>query len=198
MLAHLLLRPLLDEFNRQLLLDPARAARFAPLAGRTLSIGPGIGDLTVEVLPDGSLSFSRAPAEASVQLPLAALPRLLAGDLAAYRELRLGGDSELAQAFAKTLADCPPDPNEALANWVGDVAAERIGQQIGALAQWPQHAANRLASSLTDYCQQEIGLLPSPVMLQDWLSSCDALRDDIERLSKRVERLEQHSSSPAR
>ncbi len=190
MFPELLLRPLLAEYNRQLCLDPGRLDRLRALSGRCVEVGPGWGNVRLEVAPDGTLIPGQGEPVAVLQVSLALLPRLLAADPGVYREIRIEGDATFGAHFARALADMPPDPVETLSELVGDVAAQRLGQAAAALVSEPAQMAERFAENLAEYCQEEAGVLPGRLAMNDWLQGVDRLRDDLARLEKRIALLE--------
>lgn len=190
MFPELLLRPLLAEYNRQLCLDPGRLDRLRALAGHCVEIGPGFGNVRLEIAPDGTLIPGQGEPVATLRVSLALLPRLLSSDPGVYREIRIEGDATYGASFAKALADMPPDPVEALSGLVGDVAARRISEAASAWMAEPVHMAERFSENLAEYCQEEAGVLPGRLMMEDWLQGVDTLRDDLARLEKRISQLE--------
>lgn len=118
------------------------------------------------------------------------LPRLLLEDEAAYREVDTEGDAELAADVAHLFRHLRWDVEEDLSRVMGDVLAHRLVEGGTALARWPVQAAGSVAEMLVEYAREEQGLLPKREEVARFLSEVDSLRDDVERLEKRIERLE--------
>jgi ubiquinone biosynthesis protein UbiJ len=55
--------------------------------------------------------------------------------------------------------------------------------------QWPQQAAASIAGNLAEFLTEEKHILVTPLRAADFLRDVDELRDSVERLDKRVERL---------
>ncbi|MGE5665740.1 MAG: sterol-binding protein, partial [Betaproteobacteria bacterium] len=82
------------------------------------------------------------------------------------------------------------EPEEELSRFVGDAAAQRlVALARSALAQ-ARSGGERLAVSTADYFTAEQPLLATRAEVQAYGAEVSTLRDDTERLAKRIERLE--------
>ena len=62
-----------------------------------------------------------------------------------------------------------------------------------AAGRWGRQSADNLSLDLKEYLQEEARLLPSRYEIEEFLDQADTLRDDVERLAARVERLSRRS-----
>jgi ubiquinone biosynthesis protein UbiJ len=81
------------------------------------------------------------------------------------------------------------DVEEDLAKVVGDVAAHRLAGLARDAVAWHADAAQRIAGSLIEYAMEEKKVLVSRPALEEFSMALARLRDAVERLEKRVERL---------
>ena len=86
------------------------------------------------------------------------------------------------------------DLEEDLSRIVGDVVAHRLTQTGAALLAWHAVAASNLAQSLAEYWTEEQPLIASRAAVREFVEAVDALRDDAQRLEKRIERLSSASA----
>ncbi|MCY4156731.1 MAG: SCP2 sterol-binding domain-containing protein [Gammaproteobacteria bacterium] len=129
--------------------------------------------------PDGQ------PAKVSLSGDLPRLVALLGGDHASPG-LELRGDPALAEAFARLLKHCRPDPEEELARFTGEVFARQAGDAARAAAQWAGEGAVSLRRSLRDFVQEEARLAPTRVEFEAFAEQVEALRDTVGRLEGRA------------
>jgi ubiquinone biosynthesis accessory factor UbiJ len=170
--------------------DWARA-RLEPFAGRSvrLEISPLSAVFTVGA--DGRLlpSGSHADSGTVVRLTASALIRLLwLHDETARQEVQVEGDAAFASALTSVLSGLRWDVEEDLSQIVGDVAAHRLAQAGTGLFAWHAKVASNLTHALAEYWTEEQPLLVGSDTLRQFLQAVDALRDDAERLEKRIER----------
>lgn len=125
----------------------------------------------------------------TLTIPPVALPRILARDEGALREVRLDGDVGLANVVLFLFRNLRWDVEEDLSRVVGDVAAHRVTSAARGLAAWQRQAAERLGQNVAEYFKDEAGLLVHPHELESFGRHVDEVRDAVERLEKRVERL---------
>jgi ubiquinone biosynthesis protein UbiJ len=184
--------------NGYLGLDPVTRQRLAALHGRTVGVEmAGLG-LTLFFTADetGVLQvYGRHEGEPDCWLRGTPLDLLRAGDREAGAEqlfsqrVRIEGDSGLAQRFGAILGDVDIDWEEHLSRIVGDVAAHEVGSAARAARELGQRTGRTAEQNLREYLQEESRLLPTRYEVKELLDAVDSLRDDVERLAARVERL---------
>ena len=184
--------------NGYLGLDPVTRERLAALHGRTVGVeilGLGL-TLFFTVDETGALQvYGRHEGEPDCWLRGTPLDLLRAGDRARgadqlfSQRVRIEGDSGLAQRFGAILADLDIDWEEQLARVTGDVVAHEAGSAARAAQDFAQRTGRVAEQNLREYLQEEARLLPTRYEAKEFLDAVDALRDDVERLAARVERL---------
>ncbi len=168
-----------------------------PLQNRVISLAPdGLPPLYLHGV-SGSLTLSRTPPRP----PDLHLNGTLTGLLHLARtgqpnpQVHLQGDMELAQALRQLLAQAPLLLEEQLAQVGGDPLA---GMASGLIRQaWADCQAARTAGqqSLSDYLIHEARLIPGASELAAFHQAVDVLRDDVARLSLRIQRLQTHRTA---
>jgi ubiquinone biosynthesis protein UbiJ len=184
--------------NGYLGLDPVARERLAALHGRAVGMEVlGLG-LTLYFIADqaGILQvYGRHEGEPDCWLRGAPLDLLRAGDRTAGADQLFGrrvvieGDSALAQRFGAILAGVDIDWEEHLSRIVGDVAAHEVGQAARAAQDFGTRTGRTAERNLREYLQEEARLLPTRYEVKELLDAVDVLRDDVERLAARVDRL---------
>jgi ubiquinone biosynthesis protein UbiJ len=79
---------------------------------------------------------------------------------------------------------------------VGDVAAHRAAGAAKATAHWASEAVKRTTAGAAEYWTEESPLIASRVKVEDFTHGVSDLRDAIERLEKRIERLQPGAPPP--
>lgn len=106
--------------------------------------------------------------------------------------VELIGDAEKARAFQRLLAYARPDPEEQLSRLVGDPAAHAAGRFARGLGRWARGVRATMASNIREYLQEESRDLPSRYETERFAKDVNALRDDVDRLAARIDRLGDH------
>jgi ubiquinone biosynthesis protein UbiJ len=189
--------------NRAIRLDPAGQARLSAMHGRVIKLEPlGLGRcLYLIPEPAGIQVYQHCEGEADCTLRGTPL------DLARMRSSRASadqlfsgsveiiGDSALAQQFAEALFALDIDWEEQLSRLTGDLLAHEIGNLGRGLWRWGERVRRTAGMNLQEYLQEELRLLPARAEVEPLLTQIDHLRDDVERLSARIERLQRHLDS---
>ena len=81
------------------------------------------------------------------------------------------------------------DAEEDLSRVVGDIAARRLVLAGEAALAWPRRAAANLAATAAEYLTEEQRMLPSRSGIDEFVRQVDTLREAVERLEKRIDRL---------
>ncbi len=183
-------RPLLAALEHLLDGQPWLRERLLPFAGRSVLLELFPLRLTVRIEAGGRLMHVDGQnADAAIRVPPAAALRILAGDEGARARAEIVGDSALAGAFTGVLRELRWDAEEDLSKVVGDVAARRIVGGASSLLAWQRSAAASLAESTAEYLIEERQVLAGKHAVQRWTAEVDAMRDAVERLEKRIDRL---------
>ena len=148
--------------------------------------------VAVAVDPDGTLRAapeSTAPA-VTIRLTQATVLQILAEGEEAWRKANVQGDTEFAAAISKVAANLRWDIEEDLSRVFGDIAAHRMAEAGRSAAAWPKEAATSLAGNVAEYLTEEKHLLVTPLRAAEFVRDVDEMRDAVERLDKRIERLQ--------
>jgi len=192
-----LLRPVTSYLNRAVSeVTPAREL-CARLDGKTVAIRVRDTALAVYFLFDsdgiGLTTETSAEPDVAITASLLTLAGMIGSDGAdAIRDGRvdLTGNAGVAEAFRDLLAYTRPDIEEELSTLIGDAAAHRLGQLASGLRSWALDARRTMAGNIREYLQEESRDVPSRYEVEQFTRKVDALRDDVERLGARLNRLE--------
>jgi ubiquinone biosynthesis accessory factor UbiJ len=182
---------LVAPLNHLLAQAPWAQERLAPFAGKTARFSVFPFDYRVTVTADGLVmpaSGDYLP-DTTITLPLAVAMRFMAGDETARQQAHIEGDTAFAQEIAYLSQHLRWDFEEDLSKVFGDVFAHRVGQTVGGLSSWATGASANLAENVRDYWVQEQPLVASREAVQQFNQEVDQLRDDVERLEKRIKKL---------
>lgn len=128
---------------------------------------------------------------------LAASLQTLAGRQETTGALEIEGDAEVLQRFTRILRLVGFDPEELIAQILGDVAAHRLVGGIRNLAGWGRRSLDSISYSTAEYLREETGDLARGGDVEEWERGVDALRDGIDRLEARIELLTRSSDDEA-
>lgn len=176
--------------NHLLVQAPAMQQELAALCGRTLRLQLPVVSATLVVTESGLLAESHAEAEAILQMPARFFVTRFADRQAASRQVRISGDAELAGKAGHVLAGLQWDAAEDLSLLLGDVLAHRVSRVAASLVAAPKEMSERLALTVAEYVRDERKILPKKQYVAAFCDDVDALRDDMARLEKRLQRLE--------
>jgi ubiquinone biosynthesis accessory factor UbiJ len=103
--------------------------------------------------------------------------------------LDLTGDAETAKEFQQLLAFAKPDVEEELSGIVGDVTAHRLGEIARSVGRWGRDARSTMGDNIREYLQEESRDAPSRYEVDAFSSNVSTLRDDVDRVEARLNRL---------
>ena len=178
--------------NHVLRSAPLAMERLRKHAGRTVAfhVGPLDSAFTIQTTGEVAKAVAGAARDLDVRISPFLLPRLAAGEEAAFREIEMSGDMELAHEVSYLARNLAWDYEEDLSKVVGDIAAHRIANGARAMGHWSRDASLRVAQGAAEYWTEESPLIASRVKVEDFAAEVSRLRDDIERLEKRIEKLD--------
>ena len=183
--------------NRVLAMDPEAAAMMEPLDGNLLGVSLGGINTSFYARVSGArLQIVEQPGIAPdlvieggvfdlAMLGVAASPESVMRD----RRITMSGDVELAHAMKTLLQAFDPDWEEALSQIVGDFLARKTGGGVRSLRDWLATARTSGTDTVGEILTEEKRLLPTRLRYQQHQVEVERFRDDVERLSVRIDRL---------
>jgi ubiquinone biosynthesis protein UbiJ len=182
--------------NRSLPRSPRAQALAAALAGRSLAVAMTGTDPVVISSTGERLRIERGagqPADASISAGPFSLLALAGGQSQALAGTgaAISGDSDVAQQFSELLGLLRPEPEEELAQLIGDAPAHHLGRLARLALGFGDRALRTTVNNVAEYLAHERGDLIPKAEGRQLLDGIDALRDDVDRLEARLQQLEQ-------
>lgn len=184
--------PFLAAINH-LLADEAWArAKLQAHAGKVVKLDLSSFAIVLQAATDGLFQVAPAGVEPDVSLSivLSDLPRLLQDKSRAMSYVKISGDAELASVLAQLSEGLRWEPEADLAPWIGDVAATQVVKGVRRGVKELQNLHQSLSANLAEYLVEEQPVLVGAPALENFRVGVTTLRDDVERIMKRIEKLE--------
>jgi ubiquinone biosynthesis protein UbiJ len=178
-------------FNLLTRQQPWAAHRLALHAGQTLRICLGSFQLTFTIGHDGTLVAADSAVVPDVVLELIAeklsWTALLAPDARTEiaQWVHVTGQAALAQVVSDLARDLRPDPEDALAQWLGDVPARRLTQGLQGVLNGAQSFAQGLAANVAEYFSEETNTLTGAPALASLTHERELTRAHLDQLEQR-------------
>lgn len=184
-----------DALNHLLRQNTWAAEQLRPYAGKVvrLTLPPLQTTLAINGAGEFAAAAPDAPVDAEISLTPGAALRLLLQPDAAANLATLHGDTQLATAVGKVLHGLRWDAEEDLSRIVGDIPAHELSRAGARIKHELGRQAWSIAGMFAEYWLEERPLIAKKRHLEQFARDVDALRDDAERLAKRIERLEKQS-----
>ena len=168
--------------------------KLEPFAGESVELRAApLPALRFTVLPGGRVEAGGRAEKDAASLTVTLRPGVLAalarGEEHLMREVEVSGNARLAAEVMALVRHLRWDPEEELSAVIGDIAAHRVVQTARSFAAWQMEAARRVGEALADYFAEEKRVLVRRPDFRVFAGDVAGLRDAVERLAKRVERL---------
>ena len=183
--------------NQFLALDPRAKSRFQALAGKVLAIQ--LQDLrhTLFFIPTAEdvQIFSHYDGKVDTEITGSSLNILMMatsqqpGDNLFKGSVKISGDTQLGQDFQDILRSVDIDWEEHLASITGDIVAHKVGNAVRGIMAWGQQSMRTLQQDISEYVHYETQLAPTDFEIQEFNQAVDSVRDAVERIAARVDRL---------
>jgi ubiquinone biosynthesis protein UbiJ len=183
---------LLPALNHLLTQEPWAATQLQAHAGKIACIDLSGITLRAQVNATGLLEAAPEDAAANVTIRIRAadVPLILQDHQRAISYVKLEGDADLAQTISALGKNLRWDAEHQLSRIFGDIAARRMANTGKAVVANLKTAATRLNENLAEYFLEENPMLVRPERVTEFADQVARLRDDAERLMKRIEKLE--------
>lgn len=194
--------------NQAMRYDPATRLRLQALAGKSLAVEilPPVGERKIPLcfhFDDDGLRLSARIDDPTTCLrgSLPGLLMLASGDQVnlAGAGVEAWGNTALLAEIKSIAAGLDLDWEEAINDWLGDVAGHQLAEQARRQFGWVKNRAQSGKRLLSEFLTEELRAVPAAAELQQFSEQVDALRLASDRLLARFERLRsrQTPSDPA-
>lgn len=151
----------------------------------------GVIAIKLKVASDGLLeqAITDGDADVTIRVKLSDLPLLMQSRRRAFSTVKVEGDAELANTISQLSQSLRWEAEEDLSRWIGDIAATRLVAGARAALDTAQSTQRKLAENVAEYFLEENPMLVRPQAVADFTGEVTRLRDDVERMAKRIEKL---------
>lgn len=179
--------------NHVLAQEPWASAKLAEHADKCVCIDAAVTRICLQIGVDGLLYPAPAEAQPNVtlRLKLADLPWMLQNRERAFANVKIEGDAEFAATLAFLTQNLRWEAEHDLQRLVGEVAARRLVEGGKQVFHTLAESGQKLNENLAEYLLEENPVLVRPQAVEDFAAQVAKLRDDVERLEKRLARAEQ-------
>jgi ubiquinone biosynthesis protein UbiJ len=188
----MLAKPALAVLNHLLASEDWARGKLVPFAGKTARLQLGSGIVFLVRINEGGLLESAAadiPPTVSIILPADAPVRALTDSASLLSSATISGSADLAETLGFLYRNLRWDIEEDLSQVLGDVVARRAVQVMGRLVRWQVSGARNFALSVAEYLTEEETAIARRQDIERFCADVDALRDDLARCEKRLERV---------
>lgn len=177
--------------NHLLQRDDKSRARLRGHAGKVACFDLGLTRFCLQVQADGLVAHANAEAtpQVTIRIKPADIPLILQNRDRAFSMVTIEGDADFANTISQLSQSVRWDVEEDLSRVVGDIAAVRIVAGVKSITDAVLATQRKLVETTAEYFLEENPMLMRPQPIQDFAGDVARLRDDVERLSKRIDRL---------
>jgi ubiquinone biosynthesis accessory factor UbiJ len=183
--------PFAAALNHLLDSEPWARERLSPFASETLELrAPALPALRFAVTADGRLApGTETVASLVITFGPGTLAAAVKGEDHLLRSIDVAGNARLASEVMFLVRHLRWDAEEDATKFIGDAAAHRLVATAKEIAAWHLDAARRIAEGVVEYATEERRVLVKRGELDEIAAGNARLRDGLERLEKRIDRL---------
>jgi len=179
--------------NRVLSLDEETLDSLATLEGDVVEIDVLNADIRLFILPSAKGVTLASKYEDKADVSIKGTPAALLGMITAEKigagDVEIIGNVGLAHKLQSIMKKIDVDWEEYLSQFIGDIAAHKVGNLLRGMGQFAKVSANTIGLDISEYLRYEKEALLDQSELDEFNHAVDEIRNDVERLQKRVERL---------
>ena len=190
--------PVIAAINHLLSQEAWARDALAMHAGKEACIDAGSVALRLRVMADGMVAPSETeqPANVTIRVKLADLPLIAQNRERAFSYVKIEGDAEFANTISQLAKGLRWEAEHDLERFIGPIGATRVVGGARGLFEAVRDGQRKVAENVAEYFLEENPMLIRPVMADDFAGDVSKLRDDVERLAKRIARLESKLAPP--
>ena len=161
-------------------------------AGKTALFDAGMVSVRLKVAVDGMLQSAGGgdAANVTIRVKLSDLPQIAQNRERAVSYVQIEGDADFANSISRLAQNLRWEAEADIARVIGDIPATRLVAGVKAVAETAKTTHRKIVENVAEYFLDEQPLLVRPQAVADFAREVAKLRDDVERLAKRIEKLE--------
>ena len=193
--------PVIATINHLLAQEPWARQQLALHAGKLACIDTGAVAPRMRVDSTGMLEAAPrtepadVPANVTIRVKLSDVPLILQNRERAFSYVKIEGDAEFANAISQLSKGLRWDAEHDLEKVVGPILATRLVAGARDAAAFVRTSQQKLAENVAEYFLDEQPMLIRPTTLHEYSAGVTRMRDDVERLAKRLARLEKAAAA---
>ncbi|MEY4467456.1 MAG: hypothetical protein RIR21_1249 [Pseudomonadota bacterium] len=185
--------PIIAVINHLLSRQPVLSEKLRAHAGEVACLDVGI-QLTLAVAADGLFQLAgNAKPNVTIRIKPADLPQVLVNMEKAFSYVTISGDADFARTISEIANELHWEPEEDLAPFFGDIAAVRITQAARTTLSQAKSGSRKFFEHMAEYLLEENPTLIYRQAGEKFASDVAIIRDDVERLAKRIALLEKQN-----
>lgn len=185
--------PISAAINHLLAQENWARAKLARHAGKVACFDAGVMTVNLRVAADGMVQAASAdaPTNVTIRAKLSNLPLMAQNREHAFSYVQIEGDADFANTISQLSENLRWEAEHDLSRWIGDIAATRIVGGVRSALETARTTQQRFAENVAEYFLHEKPLLVRPQAVTEFSGDVTKLRDDVERLAKRIEKLKE-------
>ena len=187
-----LLIPLCQTINHLLAQEPWAQQKLLAHRGKTAAVDIGVAILRLRVAADGLVETAQqdAVSDVMIRIKLSDLPLLAANAERAFSYVKIEGDADFANTISQLSREVRWDAGHDLSKIFGEIAAQRMVSGAASALAAVRSTHRSLTENLAEYFLEEQPMLVRPSAVAGIGDEIGKLRDDVERLAKRIAKLD--------
>ena len=187
--------PIIAVINHLLSRQPMLCDKLRAHAGGVACLEVGAIPLKLAVAADGLFQLAEnAEPNVTIRIKPADLPQVMMTMEKAFSYVTISGDADFARTISEIANELYWEPEEDLAPFFGDIAAVRITQAARATLSQAQLGSRKFFENMAEYLLEENPTLMYRQAGEKFASDVAIIRDDVERLAKRIASLEKQTT----
>jgi ubiquinone biosynthesis protein UbiJ len=178
--------------NKLLSLDEETLDALAALESNVVEIDVLNTGIRLFILPSARgltlVSTYEDKAGVSIKGTAAALLGMITAEKVGAGDVEIIGNVGMAHKLQSILKKVDVDWEEYLSQVIGDIAAHKVGNLLRGMSQFAKASARTIGLDISEYLRYEKEALLDKSELDEFNHAVDKIRNDVERLQKRVER----------
>ncbi|MGE5649592.1 SCP2 domain-containing protein [Noviherbaspirillum sp. UKPF54] len=183
--------PVSATINHLLARESWARAELVRHVGKIAHFDGGLATVRLKVAADGMVQAAPAgeAANVTIRVKMSDLPLIMQNRERAFSYVQLEGDADFANTISHLGQNLRWEAEDDLARLIGDIPATRVVAGMKAAMETAKSTQQKLAENVAEYLLDEKPVLVRPQAVADFSDEVSKLRDDVERLAKRLEKL---------